>query len=145
MSKILGLDVGTKRVGIALGDDTTSVATPIDAFDRAQGRAESQILTLVQSEQITTIVAGIPLSEDGSLNDQCLLVLKFCRRLKRRLNIPILYVDEYLTSLESQEILGLHGKRERAARGSGAVDAVSAMLILKSYFDTRSTVEIPND
>ena len=144
MGRILALDVGTKRVGIALGDEETKLASPFDAFPKAQGRAESQIAALVATEQITKIIVGLPLSEDGSLNDQCLLVIRFCRRLKRRLNVPLLCVDEYLTSLESQEILGISGRKERQIRGSGAVDAMSAALILKSFFDSGLGFAVPD-
>lgn len=120
---------------MALGDEETKVATPLDAFDRAQGRAEALLFELIGKEKIDKIIVGLPLSDNGSLNEQCLLVLRFCRRLKRRLNVPIFCVDEYLTSIESQEILGLSGKKERARRKGGSVDAVSAMLILKIYLD----------
>ena len=147
MGRVLGLDVGTKRVGVAIGDESTKVATPLDTFERAQGRAEARLSDTVSRENIDKIIVGLPLSEDGSLNDQCLLVIRFCRRLKRRLNVSIVCVDEYLTSLESQEILGLSGRKERARREGGSVDAVSAMLILKAYLDDASSAfavpEIP--
>lgn len=139
MGRVLGLDVGAKRVGVAIGDESTKVATPHDTFDRAQGRAESRLSELVTTENIDKIIIGLPLSEDGSLNEQCLLVIRFCRRLKRRLNVSLCCVDEYLTSLESQEILGLSGKKERARREGGSVDAVSAMLILKGYLEDPSS------
>lgn len=145
MSKIIGLDVGTKRVGVAIGDTETKFAAPLETFDRAQGRAEKRILELQGREEPSLVVVGLPVNDDGSLNDQCLLVLAFCRRLKRRLNVPLVYVDEYLTSLESQEILGLSGRRERAQRAAGSVDAMAAALILRSYLETGVVITVPEE
>jgi putative Holliday junction resolvase len=143
LSRVIALDVGTKRVGVAFGDETTKVATPHDTFPKAQGRAESIIVALVEREQIGKVIVGLPLNEDGSLNEQCLLVIRFCRRLERRLNVPVLCVDEYLTSVESQEILGLSGKKERALRRTGEIDAMSAALILKGFLESGKGFEIP--
>jgi len=145
VSKIIGLDVGKKRVGVAVGDTATKLASPLETFDRAQGRAEKRLLELQRREDPSLIVVGLPVNEDGSLNEQCLLVLSFCRRLKRRLNVPFVYVDEYLTSLESQEILGLSGRRERAQRSTGSVDAMAATLILRSYLETGVVIAVPGD
>lgn len=143
LSRVIGLDVGIKRIGVAIGDTETKTASPLDTFDRAQGRAERRLRELVAREAPTAIVVGLPVSEDGSLNPQCAAILAFCRRLKRRLTIPLVYVDEYLSSLESREILGLSGRPGRAERARGEVDAVAAMVLLRGYLETGAVLDVP--
>jgi len=139
MALVLGLDVGDRRIGTALADDAIRIATPHATFNRAQGRAEEAILQLVTERGLVRIVAGLPLNEDGTRSEQCLKVENFCRRLQRRLNIEVIFVDEYLSSFESEELLRTasprrRSGRNRAERERGAVDAVSAQVILERYF-----------
>ncbi len=134
MAAYLGLDVGDKRVGTALAESEVKLASPHLIFDRAGGKAEREIIRLVGERSVNQIVVGLPLNEDGSLNEQCLKVQNFCRRLQKRLSIEIVYVDEYLSTVESEEKLA--GKK-RPPRGKGRqkLDAVSATIILQRYLD----------
>lgn len=135
MIEILALDIGTKRVGTAVYDDTTRVARPYKMFARARGVAESGVLELIASETPSIIVAGMPFNEDGSRSLQCDDVESFCRRLERRSSITVEYVDEYGSSAEARELL-LHntGKIKAAKqRASGEVDCLAAKIILDLY------------
>jgi putative Holliday junction resolvase len=95
----IAIDVGTVRVGIARS--ILGIVCPIMVLDRAQSRAEKEILALIVREKIDGIIIGLPLSEDGSENKQCIDVRSFANRLMKRTPIPIVFQDEYLTSLES--------------------------------------------
>lgn len=132
MGLILGIDVGTKRVGIAITDPDGRYALPHKTVLRAQGAAEAEILKLIASHRVHIVVVGLPLGRDGSKNDQCLKVQNFCRRLKKRVNVEIVYVDEHLSSEEAKEKLRSTGRRSVA---SEEIDAVAASIILQCYLD----------
>ena len=81
---ILSLDVGDVRVGLAIMDEALRLPLPLGVVNRAQGEAERHILALCLERKVTKIVIGLPLSESGSENDQCLKVRNFARRLAQR-------------------------------------------------------------
>ncbi|MBX7144272.1 MAG: Holliday junction resolvase RuvX [Oligoflexia bacterium] len=142
MGVYLGLDVGDKRVGVALCDELEILASPFDTFDRAQGRAEQEILRLIAERRVVGLVVGIPLSEDGSSNEQCLKVENFCRRLKRRLNLDIFFVDEYASSLEAEAKLARSSK-QKGTRAKAAIDAAAAAIILQEFLNKRRQGQVP--
>ena len=135
MPRIIGLDVGDKRVGTALSDAEGRLATPHQTFERAGGRAERAIVALANEHHVRTLVVGMPYGADGSKNPQCDRVEQFCRRLQRRMRCDIIYVDEYLSSVEAEERLNQSGGKRRS-RLSGEIDAASATLLLQEYLDS---------
>ena len=135
MTTLLGLDVGDKRVGVAISDGRTAV--PVGTFNRAQGEAESKIIQLVGERGVQVVVSGLPLSENGDKNSQCQKVENFCRRLMKRLHgVELAFVDEYLTSVEAEQ--QLRSTRSGRSRGNkAAIDALSAVIILQDYIHGR--------
>ena len=134
MSRILGIDVGDKRVGIALSDPSGSFATPHTTLLRAGGAAEDGILQLVQEHGVEVVVVGLPLGAGGERNPQCDKVGRFCRRLSKRAAVRIVFVDEHLSSEDAQEKLRASG---RSHFKKEEVDAVAAALILQAHLDTK--------
>jgi putative Holliday junction resolvase len=119
---IVALDIGSKRVGVALTPSDVIVPVPVGVWERAS--AEKQLLSLITERGISIVVVGLPLDRDGNETPQSEKVRKFCARiLKRAAKITIVYVDEYLTSEE--------------AKNSGGdlryIDALAALEILKNY------------
>lgn len=111
------------------------VAVPHATFQRANGQAEKELLELISVKGITKVIAGLPLSEDGSRNEQCEKIERFCRRLSRRAPIEVVFVDELLSTAEAKQRLGLAGGAERIAREKGVIDAVSASILLQTFLD----------
>ena len=136
MAVILGLDIGDKRVGTALSDVGESMATPYETFERGAGSAESKLLKLIADRSIQTVVVGMPLSESGERNDQCEKVEQFARRLERRAQISIKFVDEYGTSFEAEERLSQMGVSAKRAKSERLVDSMAAAIILQQYLDS---------
>ena len=134
VSDIIGLDVGDKRVGVALGSSATRLAVPHAVFARARGLAERRILSLVRELRAQTIVAGMPLDEKGQRTQQCTAVERFCRRLTRRIAVELVYVDEYLSSFEAAELLAGPSGAGRARNARRRLDAEAAAVILQSFF-----------
>lgn len=134
---ILSIDVGDKRVGLAISDQSKTVARPLETVDRAQSRAENRILELIQKYSISLLLVGLPLDHAGKKTSQCEKVENFCRRLQRRTNTPIEYRDEYLTSVEAEARLKASQGRNLVATKKGLVDSMSACILLQAFLDER--------
>lgn len=134
MPRILALDIGSKRIGAASVDlDGPHIASPLTAWQRAQGAAERELLRYIAHHKVRTIVVGYPLSQNGVPTPQCEDIERFCRRLKKRAQIEILFVDEYLTTEESYS--DSKTRSPRKARQRGEIDSLAARAILQSYLD----------
>jgi putative Holliday junction resolvase len=132
MASILSLDVGDVRVGLAVMDDTVKLPLPLGFVGRAQGEAERHILTLCQERNVAKIIIGLPLSENGSENDQSLKVRNFARRLAQRTDVELEFIDEYYSSEEALERLREQGVSRPEV---GRVDALAATILLERYLD----------
>lgn len=122
----LGIDWGEKRIGLALGDSETKIATP---FKVVGGIGE--IIKIIKDDKIDVIVVGEPLKmRNVKLKTQDEF-LEFLSSLKKKINIPIKTIDERLTSKAADALIG--GKKVKAPR-----DAIAAMLILQSYLDKKN-------
>jgi putative Holliday junction resolvase len=137
--KLVGLDVGDKRVGVAVADVDSGLAFPYAVHPRAAGRAEKEILALLGSLGCSCVIVGLPLSEGGEKNEQCLKVERFCERLKKRAQLDVYYVDEYASSAEAEDLLRARGRTLQGNAGKGLVDAASAAIILQRYIDQISS------
>ncbi|MDZ4786384.1 MAG: Holliday junction resolvase RuvX [bacterium] len=134
MSVILSLDVGTKRVGLALTNEEGEFPFPFKTYNRAAGEAESKILLLLEQRGIELVVVGLPLNVKGDKTEQCKDVEKFCRRLSKRSKIKIEFVDEHLSSEEAKERLTeAKGGRISVSDLKASIDAAAAAVILEYY------------
>lgn len=130
---ILSLDVGEKRVGVALCPSGTLAIEPLRALKRGGGEAERVVLELIVTHAVDLVVAGLPLDARDQLTEQCENVQRFCRRVQKRSGVEVEYQDEYLSSEEAKEYLGLSGREAREKRSSGEIDSISAMIILRRF------------
>jgi putative holliday junction resolvase len=130
---VLGFDFGEKRIGVAVGETATGIASPVGAIEAAGNGARFEaIARLVREWNPAGFVVGRPRHEDGSEHAVAKLAEKFARRLAARHALPVRFVDETLSSAEAQS--RLRGARTRATR-AGDVDAMAAAVILQSYLD----------
>jgi putative Holliday junction resolvase len=132
--RLLGLDVGDKRVGIALSDETATLATGLDTLERVGPRKDLKaIAALVRAHEVSDVVVGLPRKLDGSLGEQAQKVLQFMDELRDVVKVPVVSWDERFTSSMATQAL-IEGGVSRRAR-KGVVDKVAAVLILQSYLD----------
>ncbi len=134
--RYLALDVGERRIGVALSDETATLATGLDTLVRVGSRKDAHaVAELVRVHQPAAVVVGLPLNMDGTAGEQAGKVRAFVDGLKRRIAVPIVERDERLTTVEANEILRESGvpRRERAA----LIDKVSAVVILQEFLDGR--------
>lgn len=142
MARILGLDVGTKRIGVALSDELFLTAQGRDSLYRTELAADLDALRrLVEENAVCEVVAGLPVSMDGTHSAQTKEVAFFVERLAAHLAVPVRTWDERLTSLQAERVL-LAADVSRARRRQLS-DRLAAQLILQSYLDARRREQAP--
>ena len=143
MSTLVGLDHGSRRIGVAVGDTETGMAFARAAIIRRNLEVDlAAIEALAGAESTDLIVIGLPLNMDGTEGDQAASARAFGARLVAR-GIPVAYEDERLSSWEAGERLIEAGRRPR--RQSGEVDSTAARLILQQYLDARRRTGPPEE
>jgi putative Holliday junction resolvase len=132
--KILALDFGQKRIGVALSDATHTLAAPQD-FLEAQPFAEllKSLKAMITREEIGLILVGVPRNMDGSYGDSATKAREFIQHLKLALTVPIEPVDERLSTVQASRLLQEGGHNTRAQKTK--IDSASAAVILQSYLD----------
>ena len=139
--RILGLDVGERRVGIAISDPTGTVVRPLQTLVRSSRKEDfAAIAALVAENEVGLVVVGQPLSLDGTEGPQARRVARYADALAAYLAVPVVPWDERFTTVAAEEILlqSRGKKKRRRARAEGQVDAIAAAVILQSYLDSRS-------
>ena len=132
ISRVLGLDVGDARIGLALSDPLGIIASPLTIISRQNIEADIQaIIDVITKNNIGRIIVGLPFSMDGTLGVQAEKVRGFADELSRRTDIPLEYRDERLSTVVAKRIVQQIRKTSRGTR----YDAAAAALILQSYLD----------
>jgi putative Holliday junction resolvase len=132
----LGLDIGSKRVGVAGCDGTGLIATGLTTIDRTSFAQDlEKIKSIVEDREVQVLVVGLPYSLDGNIGFQAKQVQKFARRLSDGLQLPIEYVDERLTSVEAEA--QLKAQKRFSSRNKGLIDRQAATIILQQWLDMR--------
>ncbi len=132
----LGLDVGSKRIGVAGCDRTGLIASGIHTIERKYLQEDiEQIRQLVNEREVNILVVGLPYSMDGSLGFQARQIQKFAKRLAKALKLPVEYVDERLTSYQAEQML--IAENRSPSRNKGLIDRIAACLILQQWLDVR--------
>ena len=133
MQRILGLDIGDKRIGIALSDPTRRIASPHSVYQRVGYGPDTRFFTALAKElDVAYIVSGLPYNMDGSLGSQAEKVQALCAQFEQA-GLEIRYMDERLSSVEAEEAL-LEGRLSREERKK-RIDMVAAAIILQEYLD----------
>ena len=132
--RALGLDIGSKRIGVAISDSAGAVATPIDTIDRQARRSDYQrIALLVEEWEAELVVVGLPYSLDGGIGPAALNALAEIASLGDTLTVPVIPYDERLTTVTAERSLMEQGIAGPARRQ--LVDQVAAAVILQAWLD----------
>jgi putative Holliday junction resolvase len=135
VTRVIGLDHGTRRIGVAIGDTETGMAFAREAIQRRNLDHDLALVgELCTTEGVERVVIGLPLNMDGSEGPQAELARAFGDRLAD-MGLAVDYEDERLSSWEAAERLTASGRRP--ARGSGELDSTAARVILQQYLDAR--------
>jgi putative Holliday junction resolvase len=148
VARVLGLDVGSRRVGVALSDATRCIATPhATLVHRGLRRLVAELVAVCRAEQVSQVVIGIPLHADDSAGSAARLPNRVADEM-RGAGYPVDLWDESYTTVSARRLLAGNVSARRA-RAKGMVDRIAAALILQSYLDAanahRSDVVLPPD
>ncbi len=138
--RYLALDVGDARIGVALSDETATIATGLPTLERVGPRKDLKAITrLVRESGAGEVVVGLPRRLDGELGAQAQKVLAFMEALRGSVTVPVVAWDERFTTALAQQAL-IEADVKRSER-KGAVDKVAAILILQNYLDYRKLAD----
>lgn len=134
--RMLGLDVGERRIGVAVSDELGLTAQALSVIDNVgEGEVTETVAALVKQYDVERIVIGLPRRTDGSMGPEADNVLEFGRRLEEAVDVPVVYWDERFSTAQAERILIEAGLRR--ARRRKVVDQVAAGIILQAYLDSR--------
>jgi putative Holliday junction resolvase len=136
--RILALDHGTRRIGVALSDELRMIAQPIE-FIAAEPFAVflGRLKGILSEKDVSLILVGLPRNMDGSYGPATLKVQEFVAALRAAVTVPIETWDERLTSVQANRMLSQASVRGRKRKGK--VDQMAAAILLQSYLDSRPT------
>jgi len=142
MKRWLGLDLGHVRIGVALSDPLGMTAQPLTVLK--SGGTQKDMMTigeLVNQHEVSRVVVGLPINMDGTESAQTKKIRDFASKLSGRLNVPVFFIDERLTSRQAERMMtesGVSGKKQR-----GKVDQIAAALLLQSALKGALLTEVP--
>ena len=132
--KIIALDVGQKRIGVATCDKLEIAATPHSVV-KAGKNAVDDVVKIIKNEEVEYIVIGLPVSFDGKERESCERARYFKNELEKKTDLPIEFVDEKFTSKIAETSLIEAGMRRENRKN--VIDAVAASIILRGFLDQR--------
>jgi putative Holliday junction resolvase len=136
VTRILGIDYGERRVGLAVSDPTHVIAQPLTTLIREDsGSWWDQLAAIITEQEVEALVVGYPLTMKGSSSRQTEAVDRFITRLQERESLPVYRYDERLTSVAARKALTQQGIK--TGHRKEAVDRIAAALILQDYLDSQ--------
>ena len=139
--KILSLDIGTVRIGIATSDIMEIIASAYEVYRRKNLKQDvMHIAEIVNNLSVGEIVIGLPLKMDGSEGQSVEMARLFGDELSKLVNVPIHYQDERLSTVSAERILIESGMRREKRKDK--IDAVAATIILQTYLDKKSNMKV---
>ncbi len=132
--RIMGLDYGDVRIGVALSDPTMLIATGLETYTRKTNKLDIEHLARIIAENaVNKVVFGLPLNMDGSEGIRVVKTKSFAEKLKAQTGVEIDFFDERLSSVDAEAILVDAGVRRDKRKG--VIDKLAATLILQGYLD----------
>ncbi len=142
MHPALGIDYGEARIGIAATDACGILAHPVESIQRGKVNSIDRIAELVAQKGIRTLVLGLPLLTDGTEGAACAKVRSFGEKLHARLpQLPLIYMDEYMTTCIAQEKLHRAGRTAKSSRA--VIDQAAAVEILNEWMNIQPPPPLP--
>ena len=137
MPRFLGIDYGTKRIGLAVSDPDATIASPLRTIQSRgdAGQDAMAVAAVAREYEVDELVVGLPLNMDGTEGEQVKISRAFGEALQRETGLPVSYCDERLSSFEADELLRpaeLTRKKKKARR-----DRVAAQIMLQTFLDAR--------
>jgi putative Holliday junction resolvase len=136
--RVLAVDYGRKRIGLAISDELRLTVQPLATLERKNRRDDLRTLReVVENFEVAQIVVGNPVRLDGSAGEMAAEAARFAARVHKQLRLPVELVDERLSSWEAQEMMT--GRKSERGKDGGGVDAVAAAVILRDFLERERT------
>jgi putative Holliday junction resolvase len=134
--RILGLDIGDKRIGLALSDPEGILASPLTIIERTNGDADIRAISdIIEREQVGRVIAGLPRSMSGNVGEQAEKVKDFADKLTHVIETPLEFRDERLSTVSAGKMMREARTKKCSRKQPVRRDAVAAAIILQSYLD----------
>lgn len=135
--RVLALDFGTRRIGVAVSDPTRTLASPVTTLVRRAGKRPpwAKLREIVEAREVREIVVGLPLDLAGEEGEWAAEVREFGAELVRRFGLPVRWMDERLSSVRAEEAVRSIGLRKKQRERKERVDAAAAAIILQDYLE----------
>ena len=140
MARVLGIDFGERRVGLALSDPSATIATPLPTILRRAGKRPpvAAIVDIIQKHDVARAVIGLPLNLAGDETDWTEQVRDFAAKLSERAGIPVDFLDERLTSVQAERAVRSIGLKRSDREQKQRIDAAAAVLLLQTFLDRQT-------
>jgi putative Holliday junction resolvase len=133
--RLLGFDLGTKTIGLAVSDSMLMVSSPLETLRRTKFTADAEkLLALIAEKEVGGLVLGLPRNMDGSEGPRAQSTRAFANNMAGKVDLPITFWDERLTTAEAERVLIDHADMNRKRRGE-VIDKMAASIILQNYLD----------
>lgn len=137
MTRIMGLDVGDKTIGVALSDPMFLMAHPLETIKRKKASTDiAKLVEIIDREDVETIIVGLPKNMNNSIGPQSMKVMSFVDLLKKQTDKEIIYEDERMTTIQSEKVL--MDMKVRRENRKEHIDKIAATFILQTYLDRRN-------
>jgi putative holliday junction resolvase len=138
--KLIGIDYGRRRIGLAASDETGTLVRGLATIDRRKTSDSLSIIRdVIAKEKPQGVVFGLPLDSDDRETPMSIEVRKFAANLEKNLAIPVYYIDESFTSKQAAEVMSFRPKKDRRVKAN--IDRVAACLILESFLRDMKCVQ----
>ena len=162
MARLMALDVGEARIGVAISDSTGTLASPYSTLhiSRDEQQTWKAIQQVIDETEVEGLVVGLPISLDGQLHAQGQRVQSFAKRLQEHISVPLTLWDERLSTVEAQRLLAQRGQEEgwkhqrrssrqrtqsKRGRRVHEIDALAATVILQDYLSQFTQLQSPQN
>jgi len=135
-NRILGIDYGSRRIGIALSDPLGIIAQGLCAIDNDEEAFET-VEDIIRDQHVGRVVVGVPYAPDGGLGRKGKEVMEFVDRLQANVDVPVETWDESFTTVEAHRRMRDAGMKQRRRREKGRVDEMAARILLQEYLENR--------
>lgn len=134
-ARLLGLDLGTKTIGLAVSDSAFLVASPVETLKRTKFTADAaRLMAIVAEKEVGGLVLGLPRNMDGSEGPRAQSTRAFAQNMSGKTDLPITFWDERLSSAEAERVLIDQADMTRKRRGE-VIDKMAAAIILQNFLD----------
>lgn len=140
MSRILAIDYGERRIGLAISDPTATIAQPLPTLVRRAGKRPpiAQIIEIISINGVIEVVVGLPLPLSGEDSDWTQSVRDFASKLEARAGIPVRLLDERMTSVRAERAVRELGLKKSQREQKERIDSAAAILLLQMHLDQRT-------